>query len=184
MTRSALPWVSAVALVALVGCGGHDAKAPASEDDSSAAGENAASASATATESSASIDACQLLTEADATALFGQPASSQEPEMAPLPDQIGVCQWGWVGAEQTQQASLKIMTSPGDHYYAIDSAQPLQLGDKSQLVIDETTLSMDIDWVQGDEFFDLHYTASPYQAFETSKAAPLESLAREISGRL
>jgi len=130
------------------------------------------------------MDACQLLTKADATALFGQPASSQEPEMAPLPDQIGVCQWGWVGAEQTQQVSLKIMTSPDDHYFEIDGAQPLHLGEKSQLVIEETTLSMDIDWVQNGEFFDLHYTASPYQTFDRSKADPLKSLAQEISGRL
>lgn len=184
MTRSASPWVGAITLMALVGCGGHDAKASAAGNDSSAAGGNTASASAKTTGSSASVDACQLLTKADATALFGQPASSQEPEMAPLPDQIGVCQWGWVGAEQTQQVSLKIMTSPGDHYFAIDNAQPLHLGDKGQLVIDETTLSMDIDWVQSDKFFDLHYTASPYQAFDRSKADPLESLAHEISGRL
>jgi len=52
------------------------------------------------------------------------------------------------------------------------------------LFIDETTLSMDIDWVQKDRFFDLHYTASPHQTFDRNKAGPLESLAREISGRL
>jgi hypothetical protein len=170
--------------MALVGCGGHDVKASAAGNDSSAAGGSTASTSADTTGNSASVDACQLLTKADAAALFGQAASSQEPEMAPLPDQIGVCQWGWVGAEQTQQVSLKIMTSPGDHYTAIDNAQPLHLGDKSQLVIDETTLSMDIDWVQSGKFFDLHYTASPYQAFDRGKADPLKSLAREISGRL
>jgi len=184
MTRSASTWVGAMALMALVSCGGHDVKPSAAANDDSGAGGNTTSASADAIGNSASVDACQLLTKADATALFGQPASSQEPEMAPLPDQIGVCQWGWVGAEQTQQVFLKIMTSPDDHYFAIDNAQPLQLGDKSQLVIDETTLSMDIDWVQSDKFFDLHYTASPYQTFDRSKADPLESLAQAISGRL
>jgi hypothetical protein len=104
--------------------------------------------------------------------------------MAPLPDQIGVCQWGWIGAEQTQQVSLKIMTSPGDHYVEMAGAQPLHLGDRSQLVIEETTLSINVDWVQNGKFFLLHYTAAPYDAFDTSKADPLKSLAREISGRL
>lgn len=173
-----------MALAALVGCGGHGANASAAGGDSSAAGANAPTAAGKTASSSASVDACQLLTKADATALFGQSASSQEPEMAPLPDQIGVCQWGWVGAEQTQQVSFKIMTSPEDHYTKIDNAQPLQLGDKSQLVIDETTLSMDVDWVQAGKFFDLNYTASPYQNFDKSKAEPLKSLAQEISGRL
>lgn len=52
------------------------------------------------------------------------------------------------------------------------------------MFIDETTLSMDIDWVQNGKFFDLHYTAGPYQTFDRRKADPLKSLAQEISGRL
>ncbi len=184
MKRFAFPWVGGIVLTALVSYGGHAKNASAAADDSSAAGGGTPSAARSATVNSGPVDACQLLTKADATALFGQPAASQEPEMAPLPDQIGVCQWGWVGAEKTQQVSLKIMTSPEDHYVKIDNAQPLHLGDKSQLVVDETTLSIDIDWVQNGKFFDLHYTASPYQNFDKSKAGPLESLAKEISGRL
>ena len=184
MKSSAFPWVGTVVLVALVGCGGHGTNASAAEGDSSVAGGNIAGAAGNTTENSGSVDACQLLTKDDATAFFGQPASSQVPEMAPLPDQIGVCQWGWVGAEQAQQVALKVMTSPGNHYFEIDGAQALQLGDKGQLVIDETTLSMDVDWVQNGKFFDLHYFASPFDAFDKGKAGPLESLAREISGRL
>lgn len=190
MRRLAIPWVGAMALIALVGCGGRGGHASAAGGDDSAAGGDvsAAGGSATgvaaeATGNSGSVDACRLVTGADATALFGRPASSQKPEMAPLPDQIGVCQWGWVGAERTQQLSLTIMSDPGDHYVAIEGARPLDLGEKSQLVIDETTLSMDIDWVQNGEFLHLHYTAAPYNAFDKSEAGPLQSLAREISGR-
>ena len=178
MKRLVFPLIGAVVLMlALASCGD-------SSTDTSAAGADTSAAAGNATGSSSSLDACTLLTKADATALFGQPASSQEPEIAALPDQIGVCQWGWVGAEQTQQVSLKIMTSPRDHYSEMDGAQPLNLGDKSQLVIDETMESIDIDWVQNGKFFDLHYTASPYQAFDKSKANLLKSLAQKVSGQL
>ncbi len=179
--RYVFPLMGNVVLVlALASCGGNNA------DTSSARGHNpppvANTSAATAnTSGSSSVDACKLLTRPDATALFGKPASSQKPEMAPLPDQVGACQWGWVGSEETQQLSIKVMTNPGDHYFKVDNAPPLNLGDDSQLIIDETTMSINIYWVQNGNFFDLKYESNPFQK---SKADALQSLAKKISGQI
>lgn len=180
--RYLFPLVGAATLVlAVARCGGNNADTSAAGENAPAAGANTPASAAETSGSSSAVDACKLLTKADAAALFGKPASSQEPDMAPLPDQIGVCQWGWVGEEQTQQLSLKVMTNPDDHFAELSGAQPLDLSDRSELIVDETIMSMAVNWVQDGKFFNLNYESNPFQ---NSKADALKTLARQIAGRL
>lgn len=173
--------VGTSAVLTLASCGGNSTNTSAPEGNTSTAGADISASAEKSSESSSSMDACALLAKADATRLFGMDASSREPEIAPLPDQVGVCQWGWVGAEKTQQVSLKVFTDPEDHFSMLSGAQPLDLGNKGELIADETTGTTAVNWVQDGWFFNLDYQSN---SFENSKVDQLKALAKQISGRI
>jgi hypothetical protein len=131
------------------------------------------------------LDACELLTEADATALFGEPAEPDEGTLITDPAFIGDCLWTWEPADALGSQNVSLTLWEGEEYYAPHpDAEPFEIGDEGSLHETEAT-GIQIDWVQdgvGVQFG--YFSVGDGVPDNLSKSADVQALALEISERM
>ncbi len=135
------------------------------------------------TTGSKQVDACSIVTQQDATALFGQPASPQQGAATLDPNMIGECLWTWDTEGANQLLQFRIWN--GARYYgASPGTEPFEIGEKGYIRA-HPMAGVDIEWVQKDKTISLSYsTIGKGVPKATSKIEELKTLARRISSQL
>jgi hypothetical protein len=135
---------------------------------------------------STELDACAIVTQADASAMFGQTATTQEGAEVTDPALLGQCIWTYQAADASNEMLAIYIwdNSNGLYYNAADGSDPYQLGDEAYILVDDTS-GVDIGWRQDDlavylEFFSI----GPMVPTAADKAAEVEALAAQVSTRL
>jgi hypothetical protein len=138
---------------------------------------------------SSDFDACAIVTEADATALFGQPAKPDEGNLVVDPAFLGQCNWTYeetdqsTGAVYSQSLFFHAWDSP-DYNAPLPDADPLDVGSDGWAKVSEAA-GVSIGWVQDDRSFSLGYfSIGPTMPTNASQLEPMKALAGEVSGRL
>jgi len=164
--------LAALACGALLACGGDDG----------GAGSNGGGAGSNG---SAALDACSVVTQADATALFGQPAVRQ-PQSVPIvdPGLLGECVWTWDTEMSSQLLQFYVWGSPEYHSTAPDGAQTLPIGEQGYLTVAES-VGIDAEWIQDDHTIVLSYFKIGPEAPElATQVEPMKALAQQVSDAL
>ena len=155
-------------------------------------GGNTPQANASAADAAASTNQCTLLTEADASALFGEPATA-EPTDDLIGNQVSKCVWHWTNPDSTvsEQKGLQLTVWNGAQYYnPPDDAEPLQIGDRGYIQAHGQFKSVHIAWVQNGRTYSLVYD---HQYIDISSGATnttpdsidkIKKLAETIAGRV
>lgn len=135
--------------------------------------------------SGTAVDACAIVTQADATALFGQPAVRQEGQKIPVPIMIGECLWTWDTDTANQLLQFRVWSTESAYSRPEDGfTQPLELGDRGH-VRAHPQGGVDIEWVQGGRMIGLSYSkVGSAVPSPTTKAEAMKELARTVAGRL
>jgi hypothetical protein len=135
--------------------------------------------------SASQIDACALVTQADATALFGQPATRQDGPKIAVPIMIGECIWTWDADSSNQLLQFRVWSTeqaysrPNDEF-----VQDFPLGDRGH-VHAHPQGGVSIEWIQGGKMIGMHYSKiGSAVASPVTKAEALKELARKVSGTL
>ncbi|MDH3426433.1 MAG: DUF3558 domain-containing protein, partial [Acidimicrobiia bacterium] len=93
------------------------------------------------------LDLCELVTQADAEALFGQPVSMPADDLGGFPGQLGVCVWQADGG-----ALLTISLFEGDEFFGavgqLEGSEPIDLGDGGDILVETGFLGVQIQWLQ------------------------------------
>jgi hypothetical protein len=135
---------------------------------------------------SGSIDACAIVTQEDATALFGLEA---QPDPASLiPGMAGHCKWEAESASGGQYLSFSVWN--GEGYYSMPTTtdtQPYAIGDKGHIKSADA-YGVSIMWIQNGLVPDLyHFTLGPSGGSTpeaTTKVEQLKTLAQKASAAL
>lgn len=129
------------------------------------------------------IDACAIVTQSDATALFGQPAEKDTGAPSVDPALRGECQWSWQDA-QANSHTLQFRVWKGESYYSPGSkAEPFAIGDKGVVEADPVW-GVDVQWVQGDSVGDLSYSTVGSVPDATTKVDAVKTLALSAASKL
>lgn len=135
--------------------------------------------------SSTSVDACAIVTQADATALFGQPAVRQDGPKITVPIMSGECIWTWDAEAANQLLQFRIWNT--ERAYGGSEGelkQPLGLGDRG-FVRAHPQGGVDIEWVQGGRMIGLSYSkVGSAVPNPSTKVEAMKELARRIAGQL
>jgi hypothetical protein len=152
----------------LAACGGGE-PAPAG---AGGGGEKAAASQA--------AGACELVSESDASALFGQPASLDSgPGAVTMIDQ---CLWTWDTDTSSQLLQFHIWDPRA--YSPPEDSTPLDLGEGGY-IRSHPVAGVDIGWIQGGRMISLAYsTVGPDAPAAPSRAEQLTALARQVADRL
>jgi hypothetical protein len=137
-------------------------------------------------EGATEIDACALITQADAEGLFGHPAVSEEGTPTVDPAFLGECLWTWEAPDYSNMLLAIYVwdNSSGYYYVPDDGSAPLAIGDEGYIRADET-IGIDIGWRQEDLSIDLtFFTIGPMVPEATSKLDEVEAIAQQASARL
>jgi hypothetical protein len=149
-------------------------------------------ADASADTSGGKVDACALLTKADASDLFGEPATSDTTDYS-NPVELGVCTWKWKNPDPkvSEIKSVQLIVWSGPQFYnPPDSSEALQVGDRGYIQAHGGFKSVQIGWVQNGRAYHLVYSHD-YIEISTGNTNhtpdsvdKLKSLAKTISGRV
>ncbi len=166
MTNKSVLSVAVIAMLAgTAGCG----------SDSSSGGSGGSGGG------SSSFDACSIVTEADATAMFGHPASKESG--IPVTDQhmLGECLWGYDDGDVSHLMEFRAFDS--DAYYDVPTdSQPFTIGDGGYTRTNPIA-GVDIEWLQGGWTVSLSYgTAGATAPDVTAKLDDMKALAQKASG--
>ncbi|MDO8736261.1 MAG: hypothetical protein Q7K29_04170 [Thermoleophilia bacterium] len=133
--------------------------------------------------SAAAADACKVVTQADATKLFGMPAVAQEGTSVLDPKMASECLWTWDTDTDNQLLQLQIWN--GAQYYSdAPNSQPLDLGEKGNIVMSDV-LGVDITWLQDGKTYTLSYsTVGSAVPDPTVKVEDVKSLAKKVEGQV
>jgi len=146
-------------------------------------GGQASPAQSAPAESPAAQKACDIVTQQDATALFGQTASPQEGQLVVDPNLIGECLWTWDTATSNQLLQFRIWNGP-QYYGAPSDSQPLDIGEKGYIRV-HPLAGVDIEWVQNGKTISLSYsTIGSDIPNATTKVEELKTLARKVEKQL
>jgi len=129
-------------------------------------------------------DPCALLTQTDATALFGKPAAPHEGG-AQTPDaKLTACGWRYAYPDNSSQL-LQLVVYDSDIAYSQDPAStPFAIGDKGNVMVSKLS-GVDVFWVQKGKTYSLSYsTVGPLAPEHTTKAEEVKTLAKTIAARL
>ena len=132
----------------------------------------------------ATSGACALLTQTDATALFGKPAAPHEGG-AQTPDaKLTACGWRYAYPDNSSQL-LQLVVYDSDIAYSQDPAStPFAIGDKGNVMVSKLS-GVDVFWVQKGKTYSLSYsTVGPLAPEQTTKAEEVKTLAKTIAARL
>jgi len=131
------------------------------------------------------IDACKLLTQDDATQLFGQTAAQDSGAQITDPHLLGECLWRWEDATTYDSQTIQFRLWDGENYYSEPtSAEPFAIGDKGYVGTDAFD-SVDIGWLQGTVAVDLTYTTGGPTIYKaTTKKDETKALALKVAGAM
>lgn len=133
-----------VLLSMLVGCGEEESDAP----EGSAGGDSGAAA--------AKVDACGIVTQDDATQLFGQTASPYTGTPALDANMLGQCLWSW--DSDTSSHLLQFHVWNGEQYYStMPDSEPLDFVETGYIRIREVA-GVDIAWLRNGKMVSLSYS--------------------------
>ena len=128
---------------------------------------------------------CALLTQADATALFGKPAAPQQ-DGAQTPDaKLTACGWRYAYPDNSSHL-LQLVVYDSDIAYSQDpAATPFAIGDKGHVLVNDLS-GVDVMWVQKGKTYSLSYSTVGPSAVpdDTTKAEQVKALAKTIAARL
>jgi hypothetical protein len=144
------------------------------------------SASRPDTPAPAKVDACALVTETEATALFGEAAARESGVAVTDPHMIGECIWGHDSPTGSHQLQVRVWDS--SRYYSApedEFTKPLALGEKGY-VRAQSASGVDIAWVQGGRVFELSYftVGGAKMPRAVDRVDAVTELARRTSGEL
>lgn len=160
----------AIALL-LAGCGGD---APPSDSD---AGDAPAKAMA--------FDACAVVTQGDATALFGEEAVHQEGQGFQPSMMLGECMWTWDTDTANQLLQFRVWdTEQGYSRPEDEFTQTFAIGDRGHVRM-HPLAGVDVEWVQDNRTVGLSYSKVGGELPDAAtKADALKSLASRVAGQL
>ena len=126
------------------------------------------------------IDACALLAQADAEAIFGGAATPDQGAPVTDPNYLGECLWSH--DTMTTGSLLALYVWKGAQYYnPPPPAQPFAIGEMGAVAADDSA-GVDIEWVQDGRTYVLSYfTTGPGAPAETAAAEQVKALALQIS---
>ena len=179
MAHDSYPLIRVVLLAALAlpACGGG-----APDQEASASTANVSSGPA----EPGAVDACRLVTEDEASSLFGKPASRGKGTLVVDPAMIGECLWEYDTPTANQLLQVRVWSSA--RYYSAPRDEwttPFDLGEKGYLRV-HPGAGVDAVWVQGGRSVEVSYStvgsAGDPQAVDRVEA--VKALARRAAGRL
>ena len=131
----------------------------------------------------AEIDACGIVTQSDASALFGRAAVKDEGSAVLDPGMIGECLWGWDTETSAGLLQFRVWNSP-QYYSAPADSQPFDIGEQAYIRVHEIA-GVDIEWVQDGKTIDLSYfTTGPDAPPADAKTEEVKNLARKVAAEL
>lgn len=168
---AALVALSFLFSVILTGCG---------EEKSTVEPAGNGGAPAASGDSGAKIDACALVTQADATALFGKPAVPEEGTPVFDPNMMGECLWTWDTETGGQLLQFRVFNGP-QYYSELPDAQPFDIGEQGN-VRTNTFTGVDVEWIQDAKTYTLSYsTVGTDVPDATTKAEEVKQLAKKVA---
>lgn len=152
--------------LALVGCG---------SDDSSGGGTGGGGGSTPQT-----IDACTIVTQGEATTLFGEDATKEPPEPVTDANLLGQCTWTW--DTQTDNQLLQLFVWTDTAYSKPSDAETYDIGDEGYVRL---VGGVEVGWIQSDKSVTLSYsTVGSAVPDPETKAEAVKTLAQTASGKL
>ncbi|MBE0429788.1 MAG: hypothetical protein IBX61_07945 [Thermoleophilia bacterium] len=158
-------------VVLAAGCGDEDGDGAGEETPGPVAGAD-------------SVDACSIVTQQDASDLFGDTASSEaSASLIADPNMIGECLWS--ADTETSSQLLQFRVWDGEMYYApTEDSQPFELGEKGAIRV-HSIAGVDIEWVQDGKTVNLSYfTTGEDVPDAVSKEEEVKDLARKAAEKL
>lgn len=158
--------------LAAAGCGGSSNSPAPAATTTPAANDNGA-------------DACAIVTQEDAAALFGQPATRQQGTGLKVPIMAGECLWTWDSETANQLLQFRIWSTVKAYSDPTDGgAEMLTLGDKGHMRAHELA-GIDIQWVQGGRTISLAYSKiGSAVPSPLTKVDAMKALAKKAAGKL
>ena len=131
------------------------------------------------------IGPCALLTQTDATALFGKPAATYEGGAKTPDSRLKACGWDYVYPDNSSHLLQLVVYDSDIAYFQDPAATPFAIGDKGNVMVSHLS-GVDVNWVQKGKFYSLSYsTVGPLAVPEhTAKAEEVKALAKTIAARL
>ena len=132
------------------------------------------------------IDACALITQADAAGLFGQTPAQEEGAYTPDPAFLGECLWTWEAPDYSNMflAIYVWDNSSGLYYVTEEGSEPFAIGDDGYIRVTPGS-DIDIGWRQDDLSLDITWaTIGPMVPEATSKLDEVMAIAQQASARL
>lgn len=170
----------ALCALLLLACGKDSGTAP-----SGAEGDKGNPGAAESSGKAAAFDACALLTQADATELFGVPAKKYT-SGAQTPDaQLQACGWDHDFPDNSSHL-LQLVTYDTDIAYSADpDSKPFEIGDKGNVKVHKMS-GVDVTWVQKGKTLSVAYSTTGPSAVpeDITKAEQVKALAKKIESRL
>jgi hypothetical protein len=135
--------------------------------------------------STQSLDACAILTQADASALFDQAARASEEVEVTDPGYLGGCSWSWESSDESSRQILVLDVWQGEEYYSPSpKAEPFDIGDEGSVAA-STGTGVDVSWKQQGKTASLGYFAiGPDAPDPVTKREEVESLALGVADEL
>jgi hypothetical protein len=145
-----------------------------------------AGAAAPASTTASKVDACALVTAAEAAALFGEPATRDAGVTVTDPNMIGECIWEHETPAGSHQLQVRVWASP--QYYnppADEFTTPLDVGERGY-VRSHSASGVDVAWVQGGRVYELSYFTIGGAGFPkaTSRVESVKELAGKTAGEI
>ena len=160
--------VATASLLLATGCG-----------DDSTSGGSAGSAGSAGSGGSSSIDACAIVTQQDATDLFGETAT-QGTGQSGHPASLGECEWEWENAEAHGHLLQFYVWDGAQYYTEPPDFQPLAVGEKGYIRV--VASSIDMGWVQDGKTLGLNYSTFGTSVTPAStKETEMKALAQKAS---
>ncbi|MBK7579096.1 MAG: hypothetical protein IPI67_02725 [Myxococcales bacterium] len=129
------------------------------------------------------IDACAIVTESDATALFGQTASKDTGAQIVDPALRGECLWSYQNANNDSHL-LQFRVWQGQKYYVPGTnAEPFDIGDEGAVDMG-ALIGVDVQWLQGESAASLSYSTVGNVPGATTKLAEVKALALATAAKL
>jgi hypothetical protein len=131
------------------------------------------------------IDACSVLTQGDATTLFGQTAEQTSGAQVTDPNLLGECLWNWEDPTTYDSQGIQFRLWNGEKYYSEPTgAESFAIGDKGYVGTDAFD-SVDIGWLQGTIAVDLVYTTGGPGIYKaTTKKEETKTLALQVAAKI
>ena len=129
------------------------------------------------------IDACRLITQDDASTLFGKPANRDKGTPVIDPNLLGECLWSWEAETGNQLLQFRIWQ--GTQYYgSTPDSQPFDLGEKAYIRAHRVS-GVDVEWVQEGRTISLSYsTVGPGTPDPLTRIEEMKQLARKAAAQL